>query len=33
VYFAPPTYHLELGIGAHSKKTSIMGLPDGQKKF
>jgi len=33
VYFVPPLKQLplELGIGAGSEKTRMMGLPDGQK--
>jgi len=35
VYFAPPLmgFTLELGIGASSQKTKMMGLPGGQKYF
>jgi len=34
VYFAPPLkFPLELGIGAESEETRVMGLPDGRKKF
>jgi len=35
LYFVPPLkgFTLELGIGAGSEKTGMMGLPDGLKSF
>jgi len=35
VYFTPPLtgFPLELGTGARSQKTRMMGLPDDQKKL
>ena len=35
VYFAPPAdwFPLELGIGAPSQKTRMMGPPHGRKRF